>query len=37
MFFTSLLPLACSACSLIEPRLPAQRSSHPQGVFPLDH
>jgi hypothetical protein len=23
-----------SACSLIEPRLPAQRWSHPQGVFP---
>ena len=29
-----LLPLACSACSLIEPRLPAQRWSHPQGAFP---
>jgi hypothetical protein len=29
--------LACSACSLIEPRLPAQRWSHPQGPFPLDH
>jgi hypothetical protein len=28
-----LLPLACSACSLIEPRLPAQRWSHPQGAF----
>jgi hypothetical protein len=27
--------LACSACSLIEPRLPAQRWSHPQGAFPL--
>jgi hypothetical protein len=26
--------LACSACSLIEPRLPAQRWSHPQGAFP---
>jgi hypothetical protein len=26
--------LACSACSLIEPRLLAQRWSHPQGVFP---
>jgi hypothetical protein len=25
--------LACSACSLIEPRLPAQRWSHPQGTF----
>jgi hypothetical protein len=22
------------ACSLIEPRLPAQRWSHPQGAFP---
>jgi hypothetical protein len=30
-----LLPLACSACSLIEPRLLAQRWSHPQGAFPL--
>jgi hypothetical protein len=29
--------LACLACSLIEPRLPAQRWSHPQGTFPLDH
>jgi hypothetical protein len=29
-----LLPLACSACSLIEPRLPAQGWSHPQGAFP---
>jgi hypothetical protein len=26
--------LACSACSLIEPRLSAQRWSHPQGAFP---
>jgi hypothetical protein len=27
--------LACSACSLIEPRLPpAQRWSHPQGALP---
>jgi len=26
--------LACSACSLTEPRLPAQRWSHPQGAFP---
>jgi hypothetical protein len=34
MFLTGLLPLACSACSLIEPRLPAQRWSHPQGDFP---
>jgi hypothetical protein len=34
MFFTGLLPLASSACSLIEPRLPAQRWSHPQGTFP---
>jgi hypothetical protein len=34
MFFTGLLPLACSACSLIEPRLPAQRWSHPQRAFP---
>jgi hypothetical protein len=33
MFFTGLLPLACSACSLIEPRLPAQRWFHPQGAF----
>ena len=29
--------LACSACSLIEPRLPALRWSQPQGPFPLDH
>jgi hypothetical protein len=29
--------LVCSACSLIGPRLPAQRWSHPQGAFPLDH
>jgi hypothetical protein len=29
MFLTGLLPLACSACSLIEPRLPAQRWHHP--------
>jgi hypothetical protein len=34
MFFTGLPHLACSACSLIEPRLPAQRCSHPQGAFP---
>jgi hypothetical protein len=34
IFFTGLLLLACSACSLIEPRLPAQRWSHPQGPFP---
>jgi hypothetical protein len=26
--------LACSACSLIEQRLPAQRWSHPQEAFP---
>ena len=34
MLLTGLLPLACSACSLIEPRLPVQRWSHPQGAFP---
>ena len=34
MFITSLLPLACSACSLIEPRLPAQRWHYPQGDLP---
>jgi hypothetical protein len=34
MFFTGLLPLACSACSLIEPRLPAQGWHHPQGALP---
>jgi hypothetical protein len=34
MFFTGLPPLAYSACSLIELRLPAQRWSHPQGAFP---
>ena len=34
MLLTGLLPLACSACSLIEPRLPAQRWHHPQGAFP---
>jgi hypothetical protein len=30
-------PLDCSACSLIEPRLPAQRWHHPQGDLHLDH
>jgi hypothetical protein len=34
MFFTGLPLLACSACFLIEPRLPALRWSHPQGTFP---
>jgi hypothetical protein len=34
MFFTGLLPLACSTCFLIEPRLPAQRWHHPQGDLP---
>jgi hypothetical protein len=34
MLLTGLLPLACSACSLIEPRLPAQGWSHPQGALP---
>ena len=34
MFFTGLRHLACSACFLIEPRLPAQRGSHPQGSCP---
>ena len=34
MFLTGLLPLACSACSLVEPRLPSQRWSHPHGAFP---
>ena len=34
MFSTGLLHLAYSACSLIEPRLPAQRWHHPQGAFP---
>jgi hypothetical protein len=29
--------VACSACSLIEQRLTAQRWSHPQEAFPLDH
>jgi hypothetical protein len=33
MFLTGLLPPACSVCSLIEPRLPAQRWSHPQGAW----
>jgi hypothetical protein len=37
MFITGLPLLACSACFLIEPRLPALRWSHPQGPFPLDH
>jgi hypothetical protein len=32
MFLTGLFHLACSACSLIEPRLPAQRWYHPQGA-----
>jgi hypothetical protein len=35
MFFTGLPPLACSACSLLEPKLPAQRWHHPQGDIPL--
>jgi hypothetical protein len=34
MFFTGLLPLAFSAYSLIEPRLPAQRWHHPQSALP---
>jgi hypothetical protein len=34
MFLTGLLPLVCSAYSLIEPRLPAQRWHHPLGDFP---
>jgi hypothetical protein len=34
MFLTGLLPLVCSACSLIEPRLPAQGWYHPQGALP---
>ena len=34
MHLTGLLPLACSAYFLIEPRLPVQRWSHPQGAFP---
>jgi hypothetical protein len=33
LFFTGLLPLACSACSLIEPR---DGPTH-KGPFPLDH
>jgi hypothetical protein len=34
MFYTGLLPPACSVCSLIEPRLPAQRWHHPQADLP---
>ena len=34
MFLTYLLFLACSACSLIEPRPPDQRWHHPQGDLP---
>jgi hypothetical protein len=34
IFFTGLPHLACLACSLINPRLPGQRWSHPQGAFP---
>jgi hypothetical protein len=34
MFLTSLLPLACSVCSLIEPRLPAKRWHHPKEALP---
>jgi hypothetical protein len=34
MFLAGLLPLACSACSLIEPRLPAQGWHYPQGDLP---
>jgi hypothetical protein len=33
MFFTGLLPLACSACSPTEPSLPAQRWHHPQWAL----
>jgi hypothetical protein len=34
MFLTGLLPLSCSACSLIEPKTTRQGWSHPQGAFP---
>jgi hypothetical protein len=34
VLLTGLLSLTCSACSLIEPRLPAQRWHHPQGDLP---
>jgi hypothetical protein len=36
---TGLLPLACSACFLIEPKNPAQGWHHPQWArpSPLDH
>ena len=34
MLLTGLLPLACSAYFLIEPRLPAQKWHHPQGDLP---
>jgi hypothetical protein len=34
LLLTDLLLLACSACSLIVPRLPAQGWSHPQGALP---
>jgi transposase len=37
MLLTGFLPLACSAWSLIEPRLPAQRWHHPQGDHLLVH
>jgi hypothetical protein len=33
MFLTGLPHLACSACSVIEPRLPAQRWHHPQWAL----
>ena len=37
-FFTGLLPLSCSDCSLREPKTTSpERWSHPQGAFPLDH
>jgi hypothetical protein len=34
LFLTGLFPLACSACSLIEPGLPAQGWHHPQWALP---
>lgn len=32
--FTDLLPMACLACFLIHPGLPAQRWYHPQCLGP---
>jgi hypothetical protein len=35
--FTGLLPLACSACSLIVPKTTSPEMVPPTRAFPLDH